>query len=183
MRKLILFAVLFAMAATSQAQFRFGAKAGLNVANIKGKDVEGYRAKAGLHLGGFANFALTQQLSVQGELLYSAQGARWDDDNEKTTLNYLQVPVLVKYTIAKGFYAEAGPQLGFLLKAEDDNEGDVSDIKEYLEKTDISLAVGAGYHINSNIGAYARYNMGLKKFYDEEKNSVFQVGVSYTFGK
>ena len=183
MKKLFLFSVLCVVVATSQAQLRFGAKAGINVANITGKDVDGYRSKAGLHFGGFANLSLTSQLSVQGELMYSAQGARWDDDNEKTTLNYFQIPLLARYSIAKGFYAEAGPQIGFLLKAEDDNEGDVSDIKEYLEKTDISIALGAGYNINSNIGVYARYNAGLKKFYDEEKNSVFQVGVSYTFGK
>lgn len=181
MKKLILCAALFMAFVAGNAQLRFGAKAGLNVANITGKDVEGYRSKAGLHFGGFARLALTSSLSVQGELLYSAQGARWDDDNEKTTLNYLQVPLLARYSFAPGFYAEAGPQIGFLLKAEDDNEGDVSNIKEYLEKTDISLAIGAGYNINSNIGAYARYNAGLTKFYDTEKNSVFQLGVSYTF--
>lgn len=183
MKKLFLFSVLFALVFTSQAQVRFGAKTGINIANITGKDVDGYRSKAGLHFGALANLPLTSQLSVQGELLYSAQGARWDDDNEKTTLNYFQIPLLARYNIARGFYAEAGPQIGFLLKAEDDNEGDVSDIKEYLETTDISLAIGAGYNVNSNIGVYARYNAGLTKFYDTEKNSVFQVGLSYTFGK
>ena len=183
MKKLFLFSLLMAGVFTSQAQIRFGARAGLNVANITGQDVEGYRSKAGLHFGGFANLALTPQLSVQGELMYSSQGARWDDDNEKTALNYLQIPVLVKYQIVRGLYAEAGPQIGFLLKAEDDNEGDVTNIKEFLEKTDVSIAVGGGYNINSNIGVYARYNASLSKFYDEEKNSVFQLGVSYTFGK
>ena len=183
MKKLFLFSMLVGIVLTSGAQIRVGAKAGINVANITGKDVEGYRSKAGLHFGGFANLALTSQLSVQGELMYSAQGARWDDDNEKTALNYVQVPLLVKYQIVPGFYAEAGPQIGFLLKAEDDNEGDVTNIKEFLEKTDFSLAVGAGYHINSNIAAYVRYNASFSKFYDDEKNSVFQAGVSYTFGK
>ncbi len=183
MKKFFLLAMLFAAAFAGEAQLRFGAKAGINIANITGKDVEGYRSKTGLHFGALANLSLTPQLSVQGEMLYSAQGARWDDDNEKTTLNYFQIPLLVKYNIARGFYAEAGPQIGFLLKAEDDNEGDVSDIKEYLETTDISLAIGAGYQINSNIGVYARYNAGLTKFYETEKNSVFQLGLSYTFGK
>lgn len=183
MKKVFLFSVLFALVFTSQAQLRFGAKAGINIANLVGKGVEGYRSKAGMHFGALANLPLTSQLSVQGELLYSAQGARWDDANEKTTLNYIQIPLLARYNVGQGFYAEAGPQVGILLKAEDDDEGDVWDIKEYLEKTDISLAVGAGYHVNSNIGVYARYNASLTKLYETEKNSVFQLGVSYTFGK
>lgn len=184
MKKLFLFLVLSTLFISSQAQLRFGVKAGINVANITGKDVEGYRSKTGIHFGGFANLALaTSKLSVQGELLYSGQGARWDDDNEKTTLSYLQIPVLARYTTSMGFYAEAGPQVGFLLKAEDNNEGDVYSIKEFLKKTDVSMVIGGGYNINQNIAVNARYNFGLTKFWDEEKNSVFQVGLSYTFGR
>jgi len=183
MKKVFLISVLSLAIITGRAQVNFGAKAGINLANITGKKVEGYRSKAGVYLGGFANLPLTTQLSVQGELMYSAQGARWDDDNEKTTLNYLQLPLLAKYAIGKGFYAEAGPQLGFLLKAEDDNEGELNDIKEYLKKTDVSLAIGAGYNVTENVSVNARYNFGLTKFYEEEKNSVMQLGLSYIFGK
>lgn len=181
MKKIIVFFVLLTAFYAGHAQLRAGVKAGLNVSNIAGG--EDYRSKTGLHFGAFANLKMTSNLSVQGELLYSGQGARWDDDNEKTTLNYLQVPLLARYTFAPGFYAEAGPQIGFLLKAEDDDEGDVSDIKEYLKTTDVSLAIGAGYNVTENFGVYARYNAGFVKFYESEKNRTFQFGLSYTFGK
>jgi len=183
MKKLLLIAMLFLIVSSGQAQLSFGVKGGINVSNVVGKDVEGYRSKLGIHLGGFGSLSLTPTLGVQAELLYSSQGAKWDDDDEKTSLGYIQVPVLVRYNFAGGFYAEAGPQLGFLVKAKDDNEGDVYDIKEYLEKIDVAIALGAGYNLNSNLGVYARYTAGLTKFYDEEKNAVFQVGVAYRFGK
>jgi hypothetical protein len=181
MKKMFFIIAIVVVAISGNAQLKFGVKGGLNVSNITGKYTEGYRSKIGLHLGGLANLTLTEKLSVQGELLYSAQGARWDDDDEKTMLGYMQLPILVRYKIAGGFYAEAGPQFGLLVRAKDDNEGDVYDIKEYLKKSDISLAMGVGYDINSNLGVYSRYTAGLTSFYDTEKNSVFQLGVSYTF--
>lgn len=183
MKKLFLFVLLAAGVFVSNAQLNFGAKAGLNVANITGKDVYDYRSKAGVYFGGFASLDLTARLSAKAEMFYSVQGARWDDDNEKTMMNYVQVPVLVKYTIASGFYAEAGPQVGFLLKAKDNDEGDEYSIKEFVKKNDVSLVIGAGYDINKRVGVSVRYNAGLVKFYGEEKNSVFQAGVTYTFAR
>ncbi|MBL7741076.1 MAG: PorT family protein [Chitinophagaceae bacterium] len=183
MKKTFLFVLFAAGVLVSHAQLNFGVKAGLNMADITGKDVYDYRSKAGIYVGGFASLDLTEKLSAKAEMFYSVQGARWDDDNEKTMLNYVQIPVLLKYNIASGFYAEAGPQVGFLLKAKDNNEGDVYSIKEFVKKNDVSLVIGAGYAINERIGVNTRYNAGLVKFYDEEKNSVFQLGVTYTFAR
>jgi len=181
MKRLFILAALCAVFYTTHAQIKPGIKAGLNITNIVGKDIPEYRSKVGFHFGLTGNLEMTKNLGVRAELLYSAQGARWDDDNEKTTLNYLQLPVLVRYRFDKGFFAEAGPQIGFLLKAEDDDEGDIYNIKEFVKKSDISLALGVGYSLNTKFDVYARYNASFTKYYDEEKNSVFQFGVNYIF--
>lgn len=183
MKKVFLLLSFFVLITATKAQVKFGIKSGMNISNITGaEDKDDYRSKTGFHIGAFATVPITNELSVQPEVFYSMQGARWDDDNEKTSLNYLQVPLLAKYTTVSGFFVVAGPQAGFLLKAEDYNEGEKEDVKQYLKKTDISLAIGAGYNFFRGAAINVRYNAGLVKFYENEKNSVIQIGMSYTFG-
>jgi hypothetical protein len=43
----------------------------------------------------------------------------------------------------------------------------------------VSIAIGGGYNVSPKLSIYARYNAGLTKLYDSERNSVVQVGVSY----
>jgi hypothetical protein len=179
MKKVLFVLICVAVSGVSQAQFTVGAKGGLNFSSIVGKDVDGYKMKVGFHLGGYAQIPLKGKFSAQPELYYSNQGAKWGDDG-KTVLNYLQIPVLAKYKDASGFFAETGPQLGVLLSANDTYDGEKEDIKEYLKKSDFSWVFGAGYQVTAKLGVYARYNLGFTKWYDEEKNSLIQLGVNYT---
>lgn len=178
-KAIILLAVSFTVV-ISHAQVKFGVKGGLNIATIVGKYVEGYTSKVGIHLGGLANLPLTSKLSAQGEVYYSMQGANWDGEG-KSSLNYLQIPVMVKYNFTPQIFAEAGPQIGLLVSAKDTYDGESTDIKEFLESTDLSLAIGGGYNVNSRLSIYARYNVGFSKIYISEKNRVGQVGVNYMF--
>lgn len=183
--KKILFVLLgMALTIATQAQLSIGAKGGLNFSSITGKDVDGYKMKAGIHLGGYVQVPVSGTFLVQPELYFSMQGAKWEGESgSKTSLNYLQIPVLAKYKHVSGFFAETGPQFGMLLSASDKYDGEKEDIKEYLKKSDFSWVFGAGYQITEKLGAYARYNWGFTKWYEEERNSLFQVGVNYTLFK
>jgi hypothetical protein len=183
MKKVSLLVLAMSLFAVSQAQIRFGARAGLNISNIVGKSAEGWKSKAGIFVGGLVEIPVLSKFSVQPELYYSMEGGKWDDeDGGKTDLRYLKLPVLAKYTLPSGFYGETGPQIGFLLNATDKFEGEKNDIKEYLKTTEFSWVIGAGYYVTPEIGVHARYNAGLSSFYETEKNSVFQIGVQYLFG-
>jgi hypothetical protein len=184
MKRASLLVLAMSLFAVSQSQIRFGARGGLNISNIVGKATEGWKPKAGIFIGGLVEIPVLSKFSVQPELYYSMEGGKWDDeDGGKTSLGYLKMPVLAKYTIASGFYGETGPQIGFLLNATDTWDGDKENIMEYLKKTEFSWVVGAGYYVTPQIGVHARYNAGLSSFYESEKNSVFQVGVQYIFGQ
>src|SRR5690606_14285136 len=95
MKKLsITFVILFGFSQLMvvQAQdIKFGAKAGLNLANMSG-DVEDNSIKLGLHIGGMAEIKISETFAVQPELLYSAQGAKFSDGT--LALNYLVLPVM-----------------------------------------------------------------------------------------
>lgn len=180
-KKIALFAVVALMAVSANAQLKFGVKAGLNLANLGG-DMEDTKMKIGLMVGGFANYAINDQLSIQPELMFSQAGAKYEvlDETYKMNLNYIVLPVMLKYSFG-AINLQAGPQLGFLLSAEDDGE----DIKEFLKSTDLGLNIGAGYQIMENLGVEARYNLGLSNIVDEGDDEVktngIQVLVSYSF--
>jgi hypothetical protein len=182
MKKIFLSLTTVFLLATSYAQVSFGAKGGLNLASITGKDIDSYNMKAGIHFGGFVEIPIQKSFSVRPELFYSSEGALWDgSDDGKTRLGYLQLPVLAKIKFAENFFAETGPQVGFLISAKDTYDGDTYSVKEHLKGTSFSWALGAGYQVTSNVGLYARYNFALSKFYHEEKSTVFQIGASYSF--
>jgi opacity protein-like surface antigen len=186
-KAILLFVCAVSLAVASQAQdIKFGAKAGLNLASLSGEDADEAKMKIGFHVGGLVQIPLADQLLLQPELVYSAQGAKdEDDDDNKLNLGYINVPVLAKYQSTSGFFGETGPQIGILLAAKSKFEGGSTDVKDDMKKIDFSWAFGIGYQTASNVGVNVRYNLGLSKIYDEGeakvKNSVFQIGVFYIF--
>lgn len=193
--------ILFVAAFISAGMFvnaqstKFGVKAGANMYQFggsDGSDLESQKMKIGFNLGGFANIALSEQFSVQPELLFSNQGTMQKEGDAKVTwnLNYINIPVMAQYNNASGFYAETGPEIGFLMsaKAKYDIDGDSEseDIKDSFKGFNFSWGIGAGYKLSSGFGVGARYVLGLSNIIDEGDakvtNNGFHVGVFYTFG-
>jgi hypothetical protein len=183
---------------------KFGVKAGVNLANLTG-DFDP-SIKVGFHVGGFMEYKVSKKFTIQPELLYSTQGAKYNStevgDNISVSgetnikLAYLNLPVMAKYYISNKFSLEAGPQIGFLLSAK--NEFDFTgiylgepisvsgeeDIKYDLNSIDFGINFGAGYDFNDKISLGLRYNLGLSDvsdFYYFDKNSVIQLSLGYKF--
>ncbi len=193
MKKIFLFAAIAVLGLTSvnAQEVHFGVKAGVNFASFGGDDSDGLDGLTSFHVGAMADIELSEKFSVQPELVYSAQGAKYssEGDEAKDKLDYLNVPVLAKFMVAKGFSIEAGPQVGFLLSAKEDysssEDSGTDDIKDYLKGTDFSAAIGLGYKMETGLNFAVRYNLGLGNIADESdadlKNNVFQVSVGYFF--
>ena len=189
MKKIFLIIVCASTFVVTKAQVSYGVKGGLNISNVIGEDADGAKSKVGFHAGVFAGFPVADKLSIQPELVYSAQGSKFEVSGEDDVIQnagYLNIPVLAKYNIASGFYGATGPQLGFLLSAKA-KMGDIeTDIKDLYKKTDFSWAFGIGYQTTSNIGIDLRYNLGISRLDDEGdskvKNGVFQLGLFYVIG-
>lgn len=205
--------IITASAITASAQKRFsvnhfGVKAGANIATASVDYLSGFGGptatgpRIAYHFGGFVNIGITEKLSIQPELLFSAQGYQdeyddgWDWVHFKINWNYINLPVLVQYAVARNLYVEAGPQLGLLVSAnelerfEDDFGDEVSehmDIKEWYKGTDFGAAIGIGYRFGRHVGANVRYTHGLTTLNKgnndmlTEKNRVFSVGVFFAF--
>lgn len=185
MRKIILTVLVMTgvVSATMAQQIHFGVKGGLNVATLS--DVDG-SSRASIHAGGFVNFRF-RQFAIQPELLYSGQGEKIDFIIGERTwrLGYINVPVMFQYYPVRSFYLEAGPQLGFMVSAKSHGGSTTTDIKDAFNSADLGIGLGLGYKFPMGVGVYGRYNFGISDISDNDntsvKNSVGQLGVSYTF--
>jgi hypothetical protein len=149
-----------------------GVKGGLNFYNIHNDDNTSYDQITGYNFGLLGHIHINRQWAVQPELVYSTQGAK----NYK--LGYINVPVLLQYMFDNGFRIQAGPQLGFLVSS--DNENNYNPI-------DFALSVGVSYVVPSTgFGIDLRYNHGLSDITEstdvKSTNRGIQLGLFYIFG-
>jgi len=191
MKKLAL--VLFAgfSFATTHAQVQFGVKAGVNFANVTGSDAGDSRVLSNVNAGAFLRFAVAPGFGIQPELVYSGQGAgyRRNGYSDNVHLNYLNIPILLKWNSREGLYAETGPQVGFLVSAHENYQGASFDVKDQFTSADFSWVFGVGYKIPmSEVGIDFRYNLGISNIENLDithgggtvRNSVIQLGLTYT---
>ena len=177
------------MVGTVSAQkVNVGVKAGLNVYNVNNDNGVEYDSKTGFHAGLIGHIHLGPQFGLQPEVVYSSQGAKFDFANteSKLKLGYINVPIMLQYMFDNGFRLQAGPQVGFLVNADTETNGNETDVKDNYNTVDFGIGAGVGYiHPPSGFGVDARYNLGLSNINKndaiESKNRGFQVGVFYLF--
>ena len=183
MKKLLVVAGLLLSVATVNAQsFSIGPKAGLNISNYTGGDIES-DALVGYHLGGVINYGFGKVFSIQPEVLFSTQGAKVENNGAKSDfkISYVTIPVMLKFKSNGGFYVEFGPQVGFRTSS------DIPDqtINNFAKSLDLAAGAGIGYQSPIGLGLGVRYIAGLSKVGDftgtnidpDFKNSVIQASI------
>lgn len=150
----------------------FGVKGGLNFYNIKHDNNTNLEQRTGYNIGILGHIHRDSQWAFQPELVYSAQGAKGNN------LDYINIPVLIQYMFDNGFRLQAGPQVGFLVSSDNDND---------YNGIDFALSVGASYVVPSTgFGIDLRYNHGVSDIYESSDlkgtNRGIQLGLFYLFG-
>jgi hypothetical protein len=176
-----------------------GPKAGLNIADLHGEDVDDSDPRIGFSVGGYVDIALSDMISIQPEVFYSQQGATWVvpwyvNIVATAMLDYIDMPVLLKLSWSSPGTARinmaAGPYLGFNLKASTKVEAgtvalEQTDI-ETVKDTDIGVIFGLGvdFGIGTGKGVFdLRYMLSFNSV-DEEydvRNGVFSIMLGYMF--
>jgi hypothetical protein len=208
MKKIILSAAMLAavcFSAAAQEDIKFGVKAGVNIAKFGG-DIEDLDSRTGFHAGAVAEFKLSETFSIQPELMYSQMGAKYeyiDYDGiseakiESTAkYDYLSLPILAKYYVIEGLSIEAGPQVGFLLSAKQEDKASGNrtfertlDVKDGTKSIDFGLAGGLAYDLPIGLFFQARYYAGIANIAEEGDtnedfdvtNMAVQLSVGYKF--
>ncbi len=181
MKNIILIVFAFLVTATSFAQgIDLGIKGGANFATLS--DVSDISSRTGLVIGAFATLKFSDKMALQGDLLYSEQGANGENGFSDLKLDYIIFPVVFKYYIVKRLNIQAGPQFGSVIKNNYNNG---------LQSFDVSGVVGIGLDLPLNLRVTGRYSFGLNGigivdyygngFTTDAKNSVFSLTAGFSF--
>lgn len=188
---------------------KLGVKAGLNISSLTIDENElNSSDKTGFTAGVMVEIPMAKNFSLQPELLYSQQGTKITFSDQEVTnshykstirLHYLNIPVMLKYYVIKGFSVQAGPQIAILLKANNkyqDNflgyeNKESFDLKKYSTGIDTSVNFGLGYQFKDKFYTDARYAISYSNVFKEGdanhfinndmKNRVFQITLGYFF--
>lgn len=150
---------------------------------------EDYTYNIGPTFGLTGSYGLTKNLSLVAELNYTTQGGkrngmqaitagtttRYADFDNKTILNYLELPVMARYTMGDQFkyYVNAGPYIGYLLTATQKASGTS---KLYTDKDGNVSESSTVYDFKTDADVKSDFkdiNFGLQG----------GIGAGYTFGK
>ncbi len=190
--KKIIFLVLtiLIVANTINAQgLRLGVKAGANLTKIDGVSFDD-SYKLSYQAGGFLEIDFTKKFGIQPEVLFSQTSSTTEsgttplytnlNKNTDVNLNYLAIPVLLRYNINSLLTLNLGPQYGILLNK--DNTV-LQSGQNAFKSGDFSMVVGAQLNISA-FRIYGRYNIGLTNINDIDnkekwKSQQIQLGVGF----
>ncbi len=194
MRKVgIYFITLIMIMCTSNiyAQIRIGAKAGLNVANSKIKDLDDTKSKLGVHIGGIAEYEIADAFTAQAGLLLSQKGFKYEESESfggdsysmelKASMFYLDIPLTAMYKFELGdisIYGTGGFNIGMGLSGKYESEyTETWDGETYSESDTDDIEWGSGAEDNIK-----RLDLGFIIGAGVEINESIQVGLSYNIG-
>jgi len=177
---LLLLAFMLAGSCVMAQNRYFGIKGGLNIAHVT-ISFGGLSASSNdltsFHAGFYGVLMTSEKFGFQPELMYSAQGGGSSGGSGDFKLNYLSVPILMRYTFTPGVNIQAGPQVGFLMSATVDG----MDAKSAMSDVDFGLCFGLGVERPSGVSFSFRYALGLSNTFNSTTSSAFnQLGFSNT---
>ncbi|KAF0238272.1 MAG: porin family protein [Sediminibacterium sp.] len=172
MRKLLLSTVtllLIGFAANAQPGIRLGIKAGANFNELNSNTFNSGFDFA-YHIGGFAEIDLNRKIGIQPEVLWSQSSyTRGSNINaiyqtlpSDVKLDYLAIPVLLRYSVTNMFTFTVGPQFGILMNS---NENLLQNGTAAFTKGDLALVLGGQINLKM-LRIYGRYNAGLQDIND-----------------
>lgn len=185
--------VVFTVTSYAQGGVKLGVKLGTNLNKVEGQSFkEGFDLS--YHAGGFAEIDFNKKWGIQPEVLWNQTSGRRSNFNtlygsvanpngsEKFKLNYLSIPVLLRYNVGNILSLNAGPQFGILLS---EDKTLLQSGQSAFKDGDFSMVLGAQLNF-SVLRVYGRYNIGLQNINDiDEKdkwtNQQIQLGLGLRF--
>lgn len=155
-------AAALSVATPANAQIKFGLKAGLNISKASlDADVVSADNRTGFIVGPMAEFTLPiVGLGVDAAILYDNKSVKVEDSKE--TLQYIDIPINIKYTLGlgsiAGVFATTGPQFSYNIGGKKIFSQSYS-----LKSSEFSWNVGAGVKLLGHLQIAYNYNIALGK--------------------
>ena len=156
-----------------QNSTEFGIKGGLNLTAISTTVPLPLAARnnfVSYHVGCYFLYK-KNKIGIQPEVFFSGQGQHfyiYPYSSYQLRLNYVNVPVVIKYYLRKGLNIQAGPQFGYLVSGTGTNillntgQKNYVDLRKVVKSFDLSLGFGFGWdNLPFGLSFTARVNFGL----------------------
>ena len=161
--KYLLIFALFSVSSIANAQFRFGAKGGMNIVNASfSRDIIKSDNIVGFHVGPTIEAMFGKGgLGFDAAVLYSQRG--FDSDVETVKNSYLEVPLNLKFKLGMPLvnpFVAAGPYAGFRIGG-----GDAKNISSVIDQMKTKSFAG-----------------GLNFIAGAEFFNMLQVSINYSWG-
>lgn len=192
MFRVLVAAILLAVAMPTAAQVRLGLKAGITVNEMRfDRDVANRDNRMGYTGGLTLDFNVpVSGLGVEIGAMYSHRNLRPADDDQIYKRHYFDMPIHVRYRLeipgaAKIIapYAFTGPNISLLFK-----EDEASNMEN--SKASVSWDIGAGVELFNHLRVSASYGYGLSKSLDvvdenatktSSKDNCWTISATYLF--
>lgn len=144
-----------------------GIRLGVNAATVSGVEGGFGKRRVGLVAGVYGHFMIGKShFSIQPELLYTQKGINRNvfgyllRVHSKLKINYIEIPVLFKYTFIPNATVRPsiylGPYAGYNIVAKKEKTPDISvDSRSQIEIIDFGFSTGVGI-------AFGRYHLGFR---------------------
>ena len=147
-----------------------------------------FKQKLGWSIGADFDYGITDQWAVSLDLSHDYIGAKSKSLDKKLNLEYISFGPMAKYYATPWLALQAGPEIGFLVKAKMDG----TNYKDACKKTEFSLPIGVSFEPNLGSRDHSlivdlRYRLGLSKVnkkdasFDDMRNSALILAVGYKF--
>ena len=179
--------ILMFISVSLSAQTYGGIKAGLNLNDMiittsqgdTGSEVTNPRYS--FHAGSFLQHRFSDHFSWRIEMLFSNKGYSRiiEDQKIKTSLNYLNWPIMLVYAAGSKLELEAGLEPGYMVSGE-----------QRFNTFDLGVDIGARYNLSDKFNIGLRYNLGFPFQFKTDnldfsntqasyQQSVFQFSIGY----
>lgn len=184
MNKIILLFVIVALGLplTGKAQlFRAEINVGIAGSQVSGDELSGFN-KAGIYAGLGVRTSLNKEFELGFKILYFQKGSRQrlksdepDSGFYLLRLNYMEVPLTLRYAISKSFYIEAGPSLGYLVKSSEQDEQGELNFRRPFSKFDLSITGCFGYMITQNLDFNLGYFQSIVPIREHASGAIYRL--------
>lgn len=149
---------------------KYGVRGGVNVSNLDFTPDADFQNlhRNGFFFGGFVDYGFSESLSLQVELQYSAEGAKFDGLNA----DYIQMPIMLRFHLGDKFMVGAGP---------------MASLKTWKNKDAFSTFAFSGiagieYMITDELFVDARFSYGITNVLDQDLDGLEAKNNNIQFG-
>lgn len=182
-------------------RFHGGPLIGFNASQVDGDTYAGFD-KFGLLGGAYVYTQIMEDIDIQLEIKYMSKGARKRTSSEdlsqyKSKLNYIEIPIVLRYTTKSKLGLQGGLGFGYLFSySVEDSYGTLpSSAIPKFKPFELSSIVGITYPFAPKFVVDLRYSYSLLSIVEVPKidysyfrrtgafNNLFSLGIYYTLGQ